>query len=469
MASLEQLGLALKNADAAGDVDAARALAGEIKRMRGTEGNAITDIGPEIRGAFNENLAAFKQGFGLEGKRPGEKGAIEGALGVGRGLLAIPGMAAAPITGAARSLLGHGLANATQAAGSIINPEVAAKEDPREVYEASKAGVDTAMMAMAPRGASPVGMRPMPAKVPTAPELKQAAVSVYESPQIKGLQIAPNDVVNLTGGLQNDLIKSGFRPTAGSAPGTFAELQRMTPDPSIPSVSVDDLRAARRAFGGTSKQVQPDMSPTPDAVAAKRAIEKIDDFLDNLAPELRDANANYAAGKRAQMLDYRTMKADRNAAKSGSGMNMENAMRQAVDKIGDRGLSKQEIAARDRIVLGSKPRNALRTAGKLGVDGGLSLMLHAGAGLGSGGATVPITAAGTMARKIGELLTRREISALSKTMRSKSPLARALNAQPQFAKIPKGAKAIAAALLSQNAQRPMIGSVMPAYAQEDQK
>lgn len=464
-----RLETALRNADAAGDVDAARTLAGEIRRMRGTEGNAITDIVPEIKGAFNENLTAFKQGFGIEGKRPGEKGVVEGAMDVGKGILAIPGMAAAPITGAARSVLGHGLAGATQMAGQVINPEVAAKEDPREVYEASKAGVDTAMMAAAPRGASPIGMRQMPARVPTAPELKAAATNVYQSPQIKGMQIAPNDVVNLTGGIQNELVQRGFRPSTGSAPGTFAEIQRMTPDPKVQSIGVDDLRAARRAFQQTSKQAGPDFKPTPDAAAAKSAIAKIDEFLDTLAPELKEANANYAASKQADALDYRTMTADHRAARSGSGSNMENALRQEVDKLSPRGLTPEQAAAKNRIVEGSGGRNALRKVGKLGVSDGLSMLLHAGAGVGSGGATIPIAAAGTVARKIGEMLTRREIAALSSSIRSNTPLAKALAAQPQFAKIPKGAKAIAAALLTQNAERPMLGSVMPAYAQEDQQ
>jgi hypothetical protein len=436
--------------------------------MQKPEGNALTDIVPEIKGAFNENLSAFKQGFGIEGKPQGEKGVVEGIMGVGKGLLAVPGMAAAPVTGLSRSVLGHGLAGATQLAGSFIDQERVRNEDYKDVYEQSKAGVDQAMMAMAPRGASPKGINLID-QTPSAATLKKTAVDVYESPAIKSVNIPPNDVVNLTGGLQNDLIKKGFRPTPGSAPETFSELQRMTPDPRVPAIGVDDLRAARRAFAETAKKIDEKGAPTSDASAATRAIGKIDDFLDNLAPELRDANANYAAGSRAETLDFRTMKADRNAAKSGAGMNMENTMRQAVDKIGDRGLSKANIAARDRIVLGSGQRNALRTTGKLGVDGGLSMMLHAGASLGSGGMTLPVTAAGTLARKIGEALTRSEIKALNKSIRSESPLAKALAAKPQFAKIPKGAKAIAAALLTQGSQRPAFAGILPAYADEDKR
>jgi hypothetical protein len=469
MASIEQLTTALQNADAAGDVDAAKIFAAEITKMRQpSEGNAVTDIVPEIKGAFNENLTAFKQGFGLEGPRPGERGAVEGIMGVGKGLASIPGMMFSPVTGLSRSVGGHALAGATQLAGSFIDQERVRNEDYKDVYEQSKAGVDQAMMAAAPRGASPKGINLID-QTPTAPQLKKAAVDVWESPATKSINIPPNDVVNMAGGLQNDLLKKGFRPTPGSAPETFSELQRLTPDPRVAAVGVDDMRAARRAFGETAKKVDEKGAPTSDASAASRAINKIDDLLDAISPELREANANYAAGSRAETLDYRTMKADRNAAKSGSGMNMENTMRQAVDKIGDRGLSKQEIAARDRIVLGSAPRNALRTTGKLGVDGGLSMMLHAGASLGSGGMTLPITAAGTLARKIGETLTRTEIAALNRSIRSRSPLAKALASKPQFAKIPKGAKAIAAALLTQGSQRPAFAGILPAYADEDKR
>lgn len=462
MADLSRLETALRNADAAGDVDAARTLAGEIKRVRGSSGNAITDIGPEIKKAATENIDAIKGMFG----GTAEKGVVQQTLDVGKGLMGFPGLIASPITGAARSIGGHLMADATRLAGQAINPEVAAKEDPREVYEASKGGVDTAMMALAPRGVTPKGVVP---STPSAAQLKTAATDVYQSPAIKGIQIAPNDVVKLTGGIQNDLVQSGFRPSTGSAPGTFAEISRMTPDPNISAVGVDDLRAARRAFGQTAKQLGPDFKPTPDAAAAKTAMQKIDDFLDNLAPELKEANANYAASKQADALDYRTMTADHRAAKTGSGSNMENTLRQEVDKISPRGLTPEQQALRNRIVEGSMGRNALRKVGKLGVSDGLSLMLHAGAGIGSGGATVPIAAAGTMARKIGEMLTRKEISALSKSIRGNSPLARQLASQPQLAKLPKGAKAIAAALLSQNIDRPMISSVMPSYAGQDQR
>ena len=56
--------------------------------------DAVTDIPREIGGAFNENLGAIKSGI----TDRGSKGPIEGLLGTGKALLAIPGIVASPIT-----------------------------------------------------------------------------------------------------------------------------------------------------------------------------------------------------------------------------------------------------------------------------------------------------------------------------------------------------------------------------------
>jgi hypothetical protein len=311
-----------------------------------------------------------------------------------------------------------------------------------------------------------------PAPVPSAAELKQAATDVWSSPQIKSIQVNPSDVSMLSKKIEGDLLNRGFRPTNGNAQGTFGEVSRMIPDTSVQSVGVDDLRAARRALGMTAKQIDPaTMTATPDATAARSAISHVDDFLDNLAPELQEANQNYAAGKSAERLDYRTIKADRRAAKSGSGMNIENTIRQEVDKIPDRGLSPEQKAIRDAIVMGTPMRNGLRTAGKLGVDGGLSLMLHGGAALGTGGTTLPVTVGGTIARKVGEGLTRSAIKRLSENIRGNSPLARSL--PPVAAPLPNPVMSgvatpitVADLIAAITGRRP---GIVPSYAEEDQR
>lgn len=436
-----------------------------LKMVQPKMGNAITDVVPEIKKAAGENIDAIQGGL----LNNPQKSAIGGLLDTGKGLLGVAGLAASPITGAARSLLGHPLASATHAVGGMVNPEVAAKDNPQEMYEHAKEGVDTAMMALAPRGASPIGMRPGPAPaVPSGAALRADAVDTFNNPAIKAIPIQPADVTNLSQRIENDLLRQGFRPTNGSAPGTLAEVQRMVPDPAVGAVNVDDLRSARRALNMTAKERTPINQPTPDATAAGHAIRQIDAFLDNVSPELRSANANYSAGQLDRTIDFRNIRAEHRAAKTGSGSNIENTMRQEVDKISDRGLRPEERASRNQIVEGTVARNALRKIGKLGFGDGVSMMYHAALALPTGGTSLPIGLAATAARKIGEALTRREIRALSDQIRSRSPTAQALLSAPRNTQsVSAQTRAIASALLGQNIGLRPLG-VVPSYAQENQ-
>lgn len=417
--------------------------------------NAIGNPWDETKRAFSENLDAVKRV--VTDYQPGDQ---FGHLGrVGGALAAVPGMAFSPLTGAYRSVMGSGI--------EAIDPLT---EDERKKFGLPDARemADTAMMGLAPRGYSPIGQRTVAPPPPAAADLKKAAVDVYQSPQIKAIQIQPSDVAKLAEKTESRLLSEGFRPTPNSAPGTLGEIERMYPG-NVPSVSVDDLRAARRALQKTAKQVGPDFKPTTDAAAATQAIRELDDFLDNISPNLKAANANYRAGKSGELLDYRSMQADRRAAKSGTGMNMENTMRQEVDKISDRGLLPEQRALKDKIVMGDFTRNRLREVGKIGVDGGLSLLLHTSAAWGTGGQSIPIAVGGTLARKLGEILTRRQIAALNKSIRSASPLAQSL--PPVALPAPNPLLGVPASNYSLmqilNGMRPMP-ALMPGAAEEQQ-
>lgn len=267
------------------------------------------------------------------------------------------------------------------------------------------------------------GTKLVPAPVPVAAETKAAAKSVFNDPAVKAIPIPPEDVGNLTSKITNDLTQQGFRPSTNSAPGTFEELARLSPPDGAKAVSVDDLRAARSAFSKYAGSVDALGKPTSEAAAATQAIRHVDNFLDTVAPEIRTANANYAATKAAEQLDYRQMQAAHRAAKTGSGSNIENTMRQEVDKIKNRGLTSQEQELRNQIVEGDTTRNALRRVGKLGFNDGLTMMLHAGAALPTGGLSTVVGAGATLARKYGEHLTRQQIEQLRQMILSRSPLA----------------------------------------------
>lgn len=332
-------------------------------------------------------------------------------------------------------------------------------------YDQAKEQAGTALMGMAPEGFSPLGAKSILAPLPDAAALKSSAVSVYNDPAIKSIKIPPQDVGNLSAAITNDLTQQGFRPTPANAPSTFSELDRLTPGQGVQSVGVDDLRSARRALGIAAGQKDQFGVSTPDARAATQAIEKIDRFLDNIDPRLRTANANYSAGKASDAVDYRRIMANRRAEKTGSGSNIENTLRQEADKIPNRGLTPDEQALKDQIVLGTNGRNAARKIGKLGFGDGLSTMYHAGMTIPTAGLNLPIGMAATVVRKVGEAATRRQLNQLSEMIRSRAPLS--VN-RPMITPQLTNAQRIAAILAAQQKQLPSFSAMTPSYANQNQ-
>jgi hypothetical protein len=421
-----------------------------------------------------------------------QKSAIGGLLDTGKGLLSAAAVIPDTLIGAPfRSVAGRGLTAASHEAGKVINPEVAAKDDPRQMYEDFRPGVDQALAGMAPRAASPVGARNIPAPTPTPVQAKQSAVDVWERPDIKGKQIPPETMTDLSNQLQNDLVRRGFRDTAQSAGGTLAEVRDMAPkgpkQPSqferlqaemnwenpvpqggVTSVNVDDILSSRRSLGHIAGQKDVRGKATPDAKASTDSMRVVDELLDSISPELRSANANYARGSVAEALDTRAMKAKYRADKKGTG-GLETLMRDEVDKISRGGLTAEQKSQMDRIVTGSKTRNFLRGVGKAGVGDKLSLMLHGLAAGSSGGASIPISVTGTLARKLGETLTKREIGSLKKALLESTPLAQSLQPLPpkQASKLTKSL--ISALMAGSPARQQSMMGLVPARAKDDER
>lgn len=396
---------------------------------------AVTDIPGEIAGAFKsavstigDNLNPFSQSrmdsIERQSKAPSMIAAlgesISQTLGAGKGLAAIPEAALSPITGTARSAIGH--------------PYSALTGMP---YEQAKDVVDTAMMGIKPIGATPKGIVSKSAPSPSAAEIKTSGSKGYQSSEVTNLELNPQPIATLAQKIESDLLNRGHRP--GNSKGVFDEVQALNPQTGVRSVLIADLESVRAALGQYAGEVNAIGKPTSQAKAANTAKNHIDDYLDALKPgdvisgnsvagiaRLKQARADWAAGSRAEEIDFRLSQSERQAAKSGSGSNIENARRQKIDKVPERGLTPAEKIKRDEIVLGNRTRNTLRKAGKLGIDGGLSAMLHSAMAMGSGGMSLPITVAGTVARKLGEFLTVRQIRQLQEMIRARSPLAQSM-------------------------------------------
>jgi hypothetical protein len=95
--------------------------------------------------------------------RRGEMGAVEGLLSLPKAVMGAARVALSPVTGTARSVLGHPIADAETAVGGLINPEVAKqREESGAAYEDAKKSVDTAMAAARPAKApAPVAPKPL--------------------------------------------------------------------------------------------------------------------------------------------------------------------------------------------------------------------------------------------------------------------------------------------------------------------
>jgi hypothetical protein len=392
--------------------------------------DAVTDIPAEIGRTAGANLDTIKAGV----TDRGTKGPIEGLMSTGKALLAVPGLLASPITGAVKSLVGHPMAQAEHAAGNIIAPEIAKNDNPQEMYRNAAGDVETALSAARPGTAVPR------VAAPTIPELKAASRAGYNNPEVTAVEIHPQSTAALSARIESDLAQRGFRPN-NEAP-VFNAVRELNPPPGVQSVRVADIDSARKVLGNIAKERDSVGQATPRATAANVAIDHINDYLPNIsaadviagdAPRaaqiLQDAQSNWGAAKRAENVDLQLTRADRQAAKSGSGSNIENSMRQKIATLLDNprrtvGFSAPERDAMESIVRGTVTRNTLRKVGKLGVDGGLSLLLHAGTALETGGINLPVAVGGTAARKVGEALTARAGRNLSDMVRSRSALHR---------------------------------------------
>lgn len=273
--------------------------------------------------------------------------------------------------------------------------------------------------------------------VPTAEAIKSASKAGFETAKNAGVEIAAPAVKDMAVGIQQALKQKGI--IRELAPNTHAVLEKLATPPEGATATIAGLHAARQALGHAGKSI----TSGAEKPASSIAIEALDQFL-QAVPEkaalagdapaagtaLKEAIGNYASAARAGDVDARLTRAERQAARSGSGSNIDNSIRQKISAILDvpsrtRGFSADELAQMEKVVRGTGPANVARKIGKLGVNDGLSLMLHAGAAAGTGGASIPVAIVGTVARKIAERLTQRQADKLDTMIRARSPLARA--------------------------------------------
>lgn len=224
----------------------------------------------------------------------------------------------------------------------------------------------------------------------------------------------------------------------------FRKIDRLDNLGSSPSVAMNDVENVRKQLSKLRLSAD-----APTREAAKQAQEVLTKSQMSLTPAetllgdapaytqtMKNAVGNYAAGKRSNTIMGKVDLADLNAGTAGSGANQDNALRQALKQLArpvnntnmpvakKLGFNDVETAAIRQAATGTAVGNTARYLGKYAPTGIVSAA--GGAGLGhlvGGPVGAAIPAVGYIAKKIGDLSTKRAVAAIDSLVRSRSPLA----------------------------------------------
>ena len=234
-------------------------------------------------------------------------------------------------------------------------------------------------------------------KRPTTATLKHVKNAAYKLVDDSGETFGPEDMQNLYGRVVQAFDDKNYVEEVDNASkAVLTILERRSGKPTTIS-QLDGIRQGLWKRYSTAK----DQPQILDAIGA------IDDLIDSRAAtsELmgaaRAANSKYA---KAQLLERELMKDFDQAAATGSGGNIANKMRQTFTSIVNderkaRFFTADEIAKMREVIHPTRGEGALRLAGKLSPQGnGLMFAMHLIGGSATGGATLPIAAAGVLAK-----------------------------------------------------------------------
>lgn len=419
MADEAQLSQALMNAHTAGDVEAARMLAGEIQKLRATA-SAPKKVEP-----YSGGILPFSKDESGNVKFDSDAG----ILGPIKRAVMLPGEV---LKGKVDPMSDEGLKRSLEMA-SVISPVSAAMEAGERAIPGAVTNFTREKVA-----------------VPTADELKSAAGQAYNAVQNSGVEYSGQAIQGMIRNVKDALMQKAA--IAENYPKTYRLLDQLDNAPAGSGVQLKYLDALRKELGN--------VAGGDEKLAATQAIKAIDQFIDAADPAslmarttsralpgdgaiesaeqaartIRDARGNAAAGFRSNAIQGIEDAAERRAASSNSGANLGNSLRQRIASLLDRedktrGFKPDELAAAQQIVDGTLATNSARKiANLLGGGGGMGAAIYGltGAGMAFADpkaaaiAALPIVGAGV---KAGEnAMVKNQASSLAELLRTRSPL-----------------------------------------------
>lgn len=286
--------------------------------------------------------------------------------------------------------------------------------------------------------------------IPSAEDLLKSGSNGFEAVKASDAIIKPSTVEQMAKDIKTELLNDGKHPTSEGQAGIFNALDRLEEmGKSGGGVTTKDMDVIRKNLVDQKTSINPSV-----AQAARQATDAFMQKYSNLGqadllhgsnpfPTLKNAIGDWAAGKRSNTVMGKVDLANLNAGTAGSGANIDNAMRQAVKQLARPqnntnvpvakrlGFNNQEVDAIKKAATGTLTGNIARYIGKAAPTGIVSGALTGTAGHAVGGpiGAVALPAAGYIAKKIGDLSTKRAVSALDSLVRSRSPLASQVAAQ----------------------------------------
>jgi hypothetical protein len=217
---------------------------------------------------------------------------------------------------------------------------------------------------------------------PTIEALETAKNKAYAEVDKSATVFGKSDMQDLYGRVSDIAKKYDYDPKIDTK---IASIQRMMENKMDMAQSLSEFDRMRQNIFRRAKGSGDETENAALREMAQAVSEVIDDKLgqsgDNIMQVARLANARYA---KAKELDDAFEAARRQAAATGSGGNVENLYRQAVNRIlkgkGSRFFTEAELANMQKFVEGDSIQNVARLLGKLSPNGnGLMLALNVGA------------------------------------------------------------------------------------------
>ena len=383
-----------------------RTIAGVLDFLGPDNINAVLELAgsekrvPTFSGSMTEQKGSFDDS--LIGKAAGTAGEmIPAALGVSQALKA--GAQALPRIAAGESA-GKGVLR--QAAGSTPKQDIAGAlaagagtEVGREIGGETGAMVGTiaapvAVAAIPLNAAKQAASKILTKSAPTIDKIKETARGIYKTLDDSGMSVPAKSFDNLADDIAATLKKEGADDIL--TPKAVRVANRLIEDKGTPKTltELDTLRKIARSAAESQ-----DLS---EARLGQIAIQKIDDYMDNIGGEFiqdktageayRAARGLWQRAKKAELLETAVTNARDQASGFENGIRTQ--YRQLLKKINTgkvKGFTNDEVEAIRKTVNGTRAGNIARFLGKFGVMDGVtsrSLTTLSGAGLAGGVGTI---------------------------------------------------------------------------------